>query len=421
MLPRRDGARKEHNVTSPPTPASTGTAPHAVSAAIAAQRSGYGLARAFYLDPDIYEHDLRRIFLRHWLCVGHASRVPEAGDYMVVEIGDESVIIARGQDGALRALLNVCRHRGAEVCPTRTGRTTYFVCPYHAWTYGLDGSLQAARHMPVDFDPRAHGLKPVHLRVVEGLVFISFADAPLRFDHVEATLRASLGNYGWAATRIAHSETYQISANWKLAVENYVECYHCAPSHPEYSRLHALEQPLPRIRALNERMEARTRALGVEVGTRTEWVGSDTGAEAIDCFRYALYDGVETGGPDGRAVAPLLGAFTGYDGGVTSVHLGPASFLVSYADHGVIYRFTPRGVDASEMEVIWLVRDTARPGIDYDVERLTWLWKVTSEADKRIIEHTARGVRSRFFEPGPLAPMEANERRYLEWYLREIA
>jgi Rieske 2Fe-2S family protein len=273
--------------------------------------------------------------------------------------------------------------------------------------------------MPPEFDRSTHGLKRLTCRTIQGAIFISFAAVPLAFDHIETTLNGALGKYGWARARVAHRETYPLAANWKLAVENYVECYHCSPSHPEYSKLHALEQPAPRIAKLNAAMEARTQALGINVATLTHWSLANA-EEAIDCFRYALYDGISTGSPDGTPVAPLMGDFTGYDGGVTSIHLGPASFLVAYADHGVIYRFMPRTADTCEMELLWLVRADAQPGRDYDPDTLTWLWRVTSDADKRIIEHTARGVRSRFYTPGPLAPMEANEQRYLEWYLNEI-
>ena len=120
-------------------------------------------------------------------------------------------------------------------------------------------------------------------------------------------------------------------------------------------------------------------------------------------------------------MAPLMGRFTDYDCGVTSVHLGPASFFLAYADHGVIYRFIARTPATSEMEVIWLVRGDAREGVDYDLGKLIWLWHVTSEADKRIIEENQIGVNSRYYEPGPYAPMEHNTRRYVAWYLREIA
>lgn len=394
---------------------------HAVDRLIAAQTSGRGLDRAFYMDPDVFERDMRCIVRRHWMCAGHESIIPNAGDYVMVTIEAEAVVIARDRSGEVHAFLNVCRHRGAEVCTRETGNTDFFVCPYHAWTYGLDGSLQAARHMPPDFDMAAHALRKVHLRIAEGLIFISFADIPLGFDVVAQSLRTTCGRYGWATAKIAHRQTYPIEANWKLAVENYVECYHCGPAHPEYSKVHALEQPPHRIEKLNAKMEARTCALGIEVATGNHWQSSSTGEEAIHSFRYALYDGASTGSEDGSPVAPLMGSFTAYDGGVTSIHLGGLTFLVCYPDHGVIYRFVPKTHSTCEMEILWLVRGDAREGIDYDLERLTWLWRVTTDEDKRIIEHTARGVRSHFFTPGPLAPMEYNERRYLDWYLGEVA
>lgn len=387
---------------------------------IATHRPGHGLARPFYMDPAIFERDMERVFRRHWHCLAHASVIPNAGDFELFRLGDEQIILTRGADGAVHALLNVCRHRGAEVCTKPKGNAKFFVCSYHAWTYANDGSLRAARLMPKDFDRSAHGLKKLHVRVASGLVFVSFAETPLDFDPIEQSLRTSCSQYGWDDAKVAHRETYPLNANWKLAVENYVECYHCGPAHPEYSQTHALEQPLHMIEKLNQAMEARTCALGIEVGSGDHWQGSADGQEAIHTFRYALYDGVSTGSEDGGPVAPLMGRFTDYDGGVTSIHLGGTSFFVCYPDHGMIYRFIPKTVDTCEMELIWLVRGDAEEGRDYDLGRLTWLWKVTTEEDKKIIEHTARGVRSRFFEPGPIAPMEQNELRYIDWYLGEI-
>jgi phenylpropionate dioxygenase-like ring-hydroxylating dioxygenase large terminal subunit len=318
-------------------------------------------------------------------------------------------------------LANVCRHRGSRICLKSEGRASMLVCPYHAWAYNLDGSLRSARYMAGDFDAKSHGLKSIHLRVVEGLVLISFAEHPLDLGHAEAALHAAYGPYGWGNAKVAHRELYPIQANWKLAVENYLECYHCGPAHKEYSKLHALEQPAEQIAGLNAAMKARTCALGVEVGTITRWLPSSSGEPPIMCFRYALYDGVKTGSEDGSPLAPLMGEFTDYDGGVTSTHFGPASFFVAYADHGVIYRFMPLTVSTSAMEVIWLVRGDAREGVDYDRDKLTWLWRVTSEADKRITEDNQAGVNSRYYTPGPYAPMEPNAKRYIAWYLGEVA
>jgi Rieske 2Fe-2S family protein len=387
----------------------------------AAHRNGHGLARPFYMDPAIFERDMQRLFFRHWHCLAHVSIIPNPGDFEVFKLVNEQVILTRATDGTVHAMLNVCRHRGAEVCAESKGNARGFVCPYHAWTYSLDGTLRAARLMPKDFKREDHGLRKLHVRVVEGLVFVSFAEQPLEFSEVENLLHATCGQYGWASAKIAHRQSYAIDANWKLAVENYVECYHCGPAHPEYSQTHALEKPLHMIEEMNARMEERTCSLGIEIGSGNHWQNSADGQEAIHAFRYALYDGVQTGSEDGAALAPLMGRFSDFDGGVTSIHLAGTSFLVCYPDHGMIYRFIPIAVDKCEMELIWLVNGDAEQGRDYDLDKLTWLWKVTTDEDKAIIEHTARGVRSNFFVPGPIAPMEHIELRYINWYLEEMA
>ncbi|HUK09563.1 MAG TPA: aromatic ring-hydroxylating dioxygenase subunit alpha [Stellaceae bacterium] len=392
-----------------------------IAALIEAQPPRSSLLQPFYRDPVLFRRDIERIFLRHWLCVGHVSGFRAAGDFKTVEIAGESAIILRGEDGDLRAFVNVCRHRGSRICAEESGRTASLICPYHGWTYGLDGKLEAARHMPGDFDLASHGLRRLHLRVIEGLILMSLAEAPLSLDNAEATLQTCLGPFDWARARVAHRERYPIAANWKLAVENYLECYHCAPAHPEYSRLHALEQPPARIERMNQQLRMRAAALGTDAPTRNHWKSSDSGEEAVFGFRYPLYEGVETGSEDGRRVAPLMGNLRGHDGGATSVHFGPASFFLAYADHGVIYRFLPRAVDRTEIEVIWLVREDARSGADFDPAKLTWLWRVTSEADQRIIEQNQLGVASRYYAPGPYAPMEANTSRYVAWYLHEIS
>ncbi|MBI1776841.1 MAG: aromatic ring-hydroxylating dioxygenase subunit alpha [Proteobacteria bacterium] len=393
----------------------------AVVGALARQRSGFALEQHFYVDPNLFRRDIEQLLTRHWLCAGHESSAANSGDYFLFDLAEESVIVVRGQEGALRAFANVCRHRGSRVCAQPAGTTKNFVCPYHAWTYGLDGRLLAARHMPTGFDATRYGLKPVHLRVIEGVVFVTLNPTPLGLAKVETTLKSCLSPYGWSAARVAHRATYTIAANWKLAVENYLECYHCAPSHPEYSRLHALEQPTARIATLTARMEQRAAALGIDIPLHDHRVPATSGEETVYGFRYPLYDGVSTGSEDGTPVAPLMGGFADYDGAVTSIHLAPASFLVAYPDHGVIYRFIAKTPTSCEMELIWLVREGAREGVDYDLGRLTWLWKVTSEADKRIVEQNQLGVSSRFYEPGPYAPMEENTRQYIDWYLAEIA
>jgi len=394
-----------------------------VAREIALRRPGYALSRPFYCDAIFFEREMARVLRRHWHCVGHRSQLREPGDFFTVRVCGESLIVVCGQDREVRALLNVCRHRGSRVCTEKAGRARggVFVCPYHAWSYNLDGTLRAARQMPPDFDRRTHGLKPLHAAVVEGLVFVSFAETPLGLEHVRTALAGSAGAYGWPEAVVAHRETYPVQANWKLAVENYMECYHCGPAHLEYSRFHLYARPAALNQEADERVRERARALGVEI-QECDYFGlkAGPGQEAADSVRSALAEGAVTGSEDGGPLAPLMGRFSDFDGGVTFFDVGLTSNFLAYPDHGLIYRFVPQSVDYSEMEVIWLVRGDARAGVDYDLEKLTWLWKVTSVADKRIIELNQQGISSRYYEPGPYAPMELHTERFIEWLLAEL-
>ncbi|MBW2716919.1 MAG: aromatic ring-hydroxylating dioxygenase subunit alpha, partial [Deltaproteobacteria bacterium] len=187
-------------------------------ALIASHPKGCALQQAFYSDPSIYALDMERIFMRQWLCVGHESRIPKSGDFFVHEVAGESLIIIRGGDEVVRALVNVCRHRGSEVCYEKEGNAKVLV-----WAYELDGSLRAAREMNEEIDKSKYGLAQIHLRVLEGLIFVCFADDPPKLDDVEETVRASLGRYGWNNAKVAHRGVYSVDANWKLTMENYFE------------------------------------------------------------------------------------------------------------------------------------------------------------------------------------------------------
>ncbi|MBV8496240.1 MAG: aromatic ring-hydroxylating dioxygenase subunit alpha [Gammaproteobacteria bacterium] len=391
--------------------------------AIAAQRPGHALGREFYCEPEIFALEVERLLMRHWHCAGHQSQLPEPGDFLTVDFCGESLLIVRGQDREIRAFYNVCRHRGSRVCSESAGhaRGGVFVCPYHAWTYGLDGRLRGARDLPEDFARGAYALKAVHAVVIAGLIFVSLAEKPLGLEHVRAALAGSAAVYGWGEAQVAHRETWPVRANWKLAVENYMECYHCAPAHLEYSKFHLYARPAALNREADERVRSRARALGLALAEMDYW-GSKAlpGEESADSLRSALAAGAVTGSEDGRPLAPLMGAFPDYDGGVTFFDVGPTSNFLAYPDHGLIYRFIPKLADATDMEVIWLVRSGAREGSDYDRERLTWLWRVTSAADKRIIELNQQGINSRSYEPGPYTPMEQHTRRFVEWLLGEL-
>lgn len=379
---------------------------------------GRSLPGVLYRDATTYEEEIQRIFFKSWLYVGHASQIPERGDYFLFNIAGESVIVVRDGEGQINALLNVCRHRGSRICDEATGRASRLVCRYHGWTYGLDGSLRAAGHTPAEFDKTKLGLRRLHTRVFVGLIFINFDAAPAPFEAIANDLAAPLAPYALERSKVAHRQNYPIASNWKLAVENYCECYHCAPAHPEYTVGHGRAIPRAEQAALLPEVMARAPEAGLtQHDIRRSWL--DAQALGVECAfeRYPLLRGHQTGSRDGKRVAPFLGTIKAYDGGATDLHLGPMTFGLAYCDHVVLYRFTPRGLHNTDCEITWLVNETAVEGKDYDRAALTWLWDVTTVADKEIIERNQLGVDSRFYEPGPLSPMEDFTLRFLQWYV----
>ncbi len=381
-------------------------------------REGFALPGAAYRDPEIYELEIRHILLKSWLYVGHQSQIPERGDFFLFEMAGESVIIVRDAQGGINALLNVCRHRGSRICDTPTGHESRLVCRYHGWTYGLDGSLKAAARTPDGFDRTKYGLRRLHLRVFDGLIFVNFDDDPPDFGALESEMAAPMRPYGLDQAKVALRRNYPITSNWKLAVENYCECYHCQPAHPEYSVGHGRAIPDAECVAMLSDVMAKAPVVGLTQHTiRRSWLNAGSFGLEYSFDRYPLLRGQLSGSRDGKPVAPLLGTITGYDGGTTDLHLGPMTFGLAYCDHVVLYRFTPRGQYLTDCEITWLVDEKAVEGRDYQLADLIWLWDVTTLADKQIIERNQAGVDSRYYVPGPLSPMEVFTQDFLNWYV----
>ena len=294
-------------------------------------------------------------------------------------------------------------------------------CRYHGWSYGLDGQLLAAPHMPDDFDKSAIGLKSLHVRVFHGMVFLNFSDQPGDFDLIDDELGPCIAPYDLGNAKVAHRQSYPMQANWKLAVENYKECYHCAPAHPEYSKAHSLALPDEAYEDELNALIPRGAACGVSdqlFNNSYENAGEFGTDRAFE--RYPLLKGFRTGSEDGEPVAPLLGSITDWDHGASDFKVGPVLYALAYSDHVVLYRFLPTGLDSCDCDITWLVRGDAEEGKDYDLDRLTWLWDVTTKADKAIIERNHQGVMSRFYEPGPLSTFEEATNNWNRWYLDAI-
>lgn len=386
-------------------------------------RPGHSLPRELYTDPDVFKLDIQSFLFEHWFCAGHVSSLKHRGDYFLAGLAQESVIIVRGRDDTIRALLNVCRHRGSRVCTELSGSVSGvgFVCPYHAWTYGLDGHLVSGLPSGSNGNREELGLRSLPVRIIEGLIFTTFAADPLGMDAVEQALRLSAGTHGWANAKVAHRETFVIHANWKLAVENYMECYHCQPAHPDFAQRHAYARPAAVAARLEEEGQARSRAMGIAIPDVDQYgLAAPAGQESVAVLRSALLPGFQTGSADGEPLASAMGRFRSCDGNSTYFDVGPVSDFLAYADHGLVYRFIPKTVDRTEVEVLWLVEADAVEGRDYDVEKLTWLWRVTTVQDKTIIERNMEGVSSNFYVPGPYSPEEPYCNRFTSWYLRSL-
>jgi Rieske 2Fe-2S family protein len=393
-----------------------------IAALIAAHPEGYALAQPFYKSDGVFARDVEAFFFEEWQLAGHISELAQEGDYFLFEMMNESIIIVRGKENTVHALANVCRHRGSRVCIEPRGNTKRFTCPYHAWAFNLDGSLFNARMLDPDHDRSKLGLKPIAVEVFHGLIYVSLSQTPASFDQLRADLDPIIAPFGLERTKIACRESYPVRANWKLLVENYNECYHCTAAHPEFARSHAIHMDAARVAPLNAQMQARSKAAGASTAY-LDCIGAKRPGGSPDYAynRYSLFDGFLTGSEDGMPLAPLLGDLTAYDGGASDVYVGILNPMLVYCDHALIYRFIPIDKDNSVQEIIWLVHEDAQEGTDYDLDRLKWLWDVTTIADKRIIEKNQEGVNSRFYEPGPFVGMEAYTQRFIEAYLTTLA
>lgn len=403
-----------------------------IDALIQAQPAKHSLSQAFYTHPAVFERDRERVFRNHWIMAGHVSQIPKAGDYLVFELAGESIILIRDGHGAVHAHYNVCRHRGSRVLLQPAGNARAITCRYHGWTYAPDGTLQVAPRMPDDFSTRGHGLQPCALRIVEGLLFVSLSEVPAPgLDAVVAGLGPYLRLHGIGEARVAHRETYSIQANWKLTVENYLECYHCKPAHPQYCGVEIKADKIgdgsPAALARYEARLGPWLARATELGAILPEFGMDLPrderlprAQFGAAYRAPLRESHLSATEDGQPVAPLMGGFRDFDGGETALGLGPFTYMLAYNDYATFFQFVPREAERSDIVVTWLVHGSAREGIDYDGNRLTWLWKVTTEQDKSIIESNAAGIRSSRYEPGPSSLLESDLDGFREWYLGVI-
>lgn len=387
-----------------------------IAALLQARPAGHSLPQGLYVDDAVFDFDMAAVFGRSWLFAGFEAEVRKPGDYLALTVGRWPILIVRDRDGELHAFHNSCRHRGSILCAPGSGNAARIVCPYHSWTYALDGRLLAASRMPDEFRKADHGLRPVHVAAVAGALLVCLAETPPDIETMRRTLTPLLAPHDLAHAKLAYRSTLVEQANWKLVMENGRECYHCASGHPELARtfpvgVSASFGDLEESRAFEERMAA----LGMPMGPE--------GEDWWQAVRFPLNPGTVAMTTDGDfAVKKLMCAAGGGDTGSLRWALEPNNFCHSTADHS--FAFTAMPVSALETHVVskWLVHEDAVEGVDYDIETLTHLWTQTNLQDKEFAENNQRGVLSPGYRPGPYsAEAESLTLGFVDWYCATAA
>ncbi|MBS0254891.1 MAG: aromatic ring-hydroxylating dioxygenase subunit alpha [Proteobacteria bacterium] len=377
------------------------------------RRPGHSLPQALYVEPAVLAFDVAAIYGQSWLMACLECELPTPGSTYALTIGDYPVLLTRDRAGEIHAFHNSCRHRGSILCQPGHGTAPRLICPYHRWTYDLDGGLLAAGRMPEGFEKAAHGLKPVALRRVAGAVFICLADNPPEFDSFGDQFAAYAGPLDFGNLRLAATDTLVEEANWKLVMENARECYHCPTGHPEL----AASFPVHFSRHFDTARNPAAPAFEAEMEAAGLPHRSVEGSW-WQLARFALNPGCSSISIDGQPVcARPLTTVNGGNVGSLRWAVDPHLFAHATGDHVFVFSCMPVGPRETHVFSRWYVHKDAVEGVDYQVDRLKELWLKTNAQDKELAENNHRGVLSPGYTPGPYSPeAEALVARFTDWY-----
>lgn len=353
------------------------------------------LPGAVYTSADVFRLEQSGLFAHQWLCVGRAADIATTGDYFLRDIAGNSVVFVRGKDDAIRAFYNVCRHRGSKLldaaCGTGLARV---LCPYHSWSYNLDGSVQGAPQMGEDFRKENFSLVPVRLELFHGFIFANLDDSAVSLATYFADL-PDLTRFRMHELVCGRRLEYEVRANWKLLCENYSECYHCAGAHPQ---LHKISEPMPR-------------------GSRK----SETGA----CFNggpMILREGIDTMSMSGRSSLPTIPGLTHEDcRHVYYYVVYPNMFLSPHPDYVLTHTAWPIAPDRTRVVCEWLFTQAAVSQKGFDPSDVVEFWDMTNRQDWALCERAQAGVSSSGFRQGPYQPSEDCVHTFDRWYASELA
>lgn len=356
----------------------------------------------YYVDPGVHQLERERIFASMWTCAGRADDLPRPGSFVCTTVAGESILLTRDGDDTLRAFYNVCRHRGARLCDEPRGERASVRCPYHAWTYGLDGRLLGAPMMPEltahAFDLELAALVAVELECWGGMIWLRLGGGTgSAADQLDREVAARLGDgslldrYRLDRLRTGRTIEYQVAANWKLVVENFMECSHCAAMHPELCRV------VPGFR---------------------DGVGSfPSGSRGIE-----LAPDVEAFSLSGRRSRPRLAGLREEDARrVHGVVLLPNVLMLLVPDHVVLLVLSPETATRTRVRCDWLFDPDEAARLDFDPTDAVALFDAVNRQDWRVLELTQEAMGSRSWSGGFFAPSERHVRAFDDFVLTRLA
>ena len=355
-------------------------------------RGAIMLPQEYYTSGSIFELEDELIFSKSWICAGHQSRVREAGDYFLFELAGESLLITRDREGQVGAFFNICRHRGARVCTEKTGTFVGGIqCPYHAWTYALDGKLIGAPHMDeVDgFEKSDYPLRRVAVAIWEGLIFVNLAAEPTPFESAFSPLIGRFSQWHLQELERVHQTVYEVEANWKLLFQNYSECYHCPSVHPVLNKL------TPYRNSTND---------------------LDEGPFLGGPMKMSREGGSMT--MSGERCATPLGQVSGKDLDLVYYYtIFPSLFLSFHPDYVLVHRAQPIAPGQTTITCEWYFHPEAIAQPDFDPSGAVEFWDMTNRQDWHLCTISQQGISSRGYIPGPYSEMESQlaafDREYL--------
>ena len=364
------------------------------------------LEQKYFVSPRIFAEEQEKISSRQWVLVGHQSQIAQSGDYFTADIAGESIIVIRDSRFAIRGFYNVCRHRGARLKEDLCGHASTIQCPYHAWTYALDGRLIGETHMDETqgFNKADYSLHPVNLELWEGFLFVNLADASARHGGQAARggyrsleewftpLAGKFSRWNLPSLRSAKRIEYEVRANWKLIFQNYSECYHCLGVHPELSKISphdSAENDLTEGPFLGGFMRiAKGRSLTMSGHTCALPVGGFGDEDFRFVFYYSIF---------------------------------PNMLLSLHPDYVMVHQLLPQSPERTLIFCNWFFHPEAFERDDFNPEDAIQFWDMINRQDWHVCELSQQGISSRAYEPGPYSARESIPAAWDDYYLQQMS